>query len=362
MADIFRLYGPDYIAKYRDRLLPSHRRVIQDVRACRTEALGGHVYRCPQCQEEHYRYHSCKNRHCPKCQNDQTDRWLKQQQNLLLSVPHFMATFTLPQGLRHLARSHQKLIYDLLFQASSQSLQKLAGDPKYVGGILGLIGVLQTWTRDLRYHPHVHYLIPGGGLAPDGRTWLSARHNYLLPEKPLAKIFRAKFRDLLKRTALFDQVPSKVWQQGWVVDILPVGSGEATLKYLAPYIFRVAISNKNILTLKEGQVTFRYRDSQTHTVRTATVKAEEFIRRFLQHVLPRGFQKVRTYGLLNPRQRRLLRIVKEQLQIPSSDPKDRIGSIDLHTPIPAKARTFCCPQCHCEMIQISQIPKKRGPP
>jgi len=254
-----------------------------------------------------------------------------------------------------------------------------------------MIGVLQTWTRDLRYHPHVHYLIPGGGLSPDGQTclppacagtadrspgdrqaWLPARRDYLLPEKPLAKIFRAKFRDMLKKANLFDQVPPTVWSQDWVVDIIPVGSGEAALKYLAPYIFRVAISNKNILALEDGNVTFRYRDSQTDTVRTATVTAEEFIRRFLQHVLPRGFQKVRTYGLLNPRQRRLLRIVKEQLQVASSDPEDlsacghaqagRTAQARLHTPIPPRATGFRCPRCRCEMIQICQIPRKRGPP
>jgi len=244
-----------------------------------------------------------------------------------------------------------------------------------------MIGVLQTWTRDLRYHPHVHYLIPGGGLSPDGQTclppacagtadrspgdrqaWLPARRDYLLPEKPLAKIFRAKFRDMLKKADLFDQVASEVWRQDWVVDIIPVGSGEAALKYLAPYIFRVAISNKNILALDDGNVTFRYRDSQTDTVRTATVTGEEFIRRFLQHVLPRGFQKVRTYGLLNPRHRHLLFVVKEQCSSGSPRAASQAAQSPPSNPPPSRPTAFACPRCQCEMVRIGRIPRKRGPP
>ncbi len=359
LADIFRLHGPEYLAKYQDRLLPSHRRAIQDICDCRTEAMGGHIYRCPQCQQEHYQYHSCKNRHCPKCQNDRADRWLDQQRNLLLPVPYFMATFTLPQGLRRLARSRQKVVYDLLFQASQQALQKLAADPKYVGGALGMIGVLQTWTRDLRYHPHVHYLIPGGGLAPDG-TWQTAQYNFLLPEKPLSQIFRAKFRDLLKKAGLFDQVLPDLWQKDWVVDIIAVGSGEAALKYLAPYVFRVAISNRNILALKDGRVTFRYHNAKTKATETATVTAEQFIHRFLHHVLPRNFQKVRTYGLLHPQKRDSLARVKELLHHDTlGDAESRPHSAQ-H--IPDRHTAVLCPSCACEMIHIGQIFRKRGPP
>jgi hypothetical protein len=359
LADIFRLHGPEYLAKHQDRLLPSHRRAIQDICDCRTEAMGGHIYRCPQCRQEHYQYHSCKNRHCPKCQNDRADRWLDQQRNLLLPVPYFMATFTLPQGLRRLARSRQKVVYDLLFQASQQALQKLAADPKYVGGTLGMIGVLQTWTRDLRYHPHVHYLIPGGGLAPDG-AWQTAQYNFLLPEKPLSQIFRAKFRDLLKKANLFDQVTPDIWQKDWVVDIIAVGSGEAALKYLAPYVFRVAISNRNILALKDGHVTFRYRNAKAKTTDTATVSAEQFIRRFLHHVLPRNFQKVRTYGLLHPKQRDSLAHVKELLHRKNLENAESAPLSTRH--IPNHHTPFLCPSCACEMIHIGQIFRKRGPP
>ena len=363
LAEILRLHGPDYMAIYQDRLLPSHRRAIQDICACRTETLGGHLYRCPQCHKEHYQYHSCKNRHCPKCQNDQVERWIDQQRALLLPVPYFMATFTLPGSLRRLVRSNQKALYHLLFQASRQALQKLASDPKYIGGTLGMIGILQSWTRDLRYHPHVHYLIPGGGLTLDGYTWRPAKYNnYLLPEKPLARIFRAKFRDLLKKAGLFDLVPPQIWRQHWVVDIIPVGTGEAALKYLAPYIFRTAISNRNILTLKDGLVTFRYRASKTNTSRTTTLPAQQFIGRFLQHVLPRGFQKVRTYGLLHPKQRHLLAIVKEQLH--PDDPVTAEPSREPSSPhhIPPSPAPVLCPRCACEMVHIAEIRRKRGPP
>ena len=359
LADIFRLHGPEYLAKYQDRLLPSHRRAIQDICDCRTEAMGGHVYRCPECQQEHYQYHSCKNRHCPKCQNEQADRWIDQQRNLLLPVPYFMATFTLPEGLRHLTRRQQKVIYDLLFQASRQALQKLAADPKYVGGALGMIAVLQTWTRDLRYHPHVHYLIPAGGLAPDG-AWRPAHGHYLLPEKPLSQIFRAKFHDLLKKTNLFDQVPPPIWQKHWVVDIIAVGSGETALKYLAPYVFRVAISNRNILALKDGRVTFRYRNAKTKETETATLSAEQFIRRFLQHVLPRNFQKVRTYGLLHPKQRDSLTLVKELLHRNNPHDDEAVPLSPRRISDPHTA--FLCPSCACEMMRIGQIFRKRGPP
>jgi putative transposase/transposase-like zinc-binding protein len=319
-------------------------------------------FHCPQCRREHYQYPSCQNRHCPKCQHEQAERWLEQQRRLLLPVAYFLATFTLPAGLRRLARGHQKVLYALLFQASPQALQKLAADPKYIGGSLGLLGVLHSWTRDLRYHPQVHALIPGGGLAPDGHTWRPARYNYLLPEKPLAQLFRATFRDLLKKAGLFTQVPSKSWDQDWVVDILAVGNGEAALKYLAPSVFRVAISHRNLLALQDGHVTFQYRHAQTKTTQTATLPAETFIGRFLQHVLPRGFQKVRTYGLLHPTQHPRFAVVKEQVQAdsPQRIPPSYDSRAAAHRPAPpAPVR---CPRCACAMLHICEIRGRRGPP
>src|SRR5215813_6075133 len=180
VADIFRLHGPDDRAKFADRMLPSHRRVMEDIERCRTEALGGQVYYCANCQDYLYSYHSCKNRHCPKCQNDQAEQWLEQQQRWLLPVSHFMVTFTLPDELRTLARSHQKTVYNILFRASSEALHALAADPRFIGGQIGMVGVLHTWTRDLRYHPHVHYIVTGGGLSAEGH-WRPARPDFLVP-------------------------------------------------------------------------------------------------------------------------------------------------------------------------------------
>jgi hypothetical protein len=216
VADIFRLHGPDYRAKFADRMLPSHRRAMEDICRCRTEALGGQVYYCANCQDHRYSYHSCKNRHCPKCQNDQANEWLVKQQNLLLPVTHFLVTFTLPEELRSLARANQKIVYHILFRASSEALQQLALDPRFIGGRIGMVGVLHTWTRDLMYHPHVHYIVTGGGLTEDGK-WNSSRPDFLLPVKALSPIFRAKFRDQLKKTELFNQVDERIWAKAWVV-------------------------------------------------------------------------------------------------------------------------------------------------
>jgi hypothetical protein len=204
-----------------------------------------------------------------------------------------MVTFTLPAPLRPLARSNQKLMYKLLFQTSAAALQELAQDPRFVGGQIGLVGVLQSWGRDMSYHPHAHFLVPGGGLSADGQQWLASRARFLVPAKPLSKLFRGKFRAALKKSELYQHVPLSVWQQDWVVDAKAVGNGQAALKYLAPYIFRVAISNKRIVKVAEGQVTFRYTPSGGKKSKRCTLPAEEFMRRFLQHVLPKGFIKVR---------------------------------------------------------------------
>jgi len=234
LAEIVQHYGSSYEATYSRRLLPSHRRALQDIALCRTAALGGHLYHCDRCDEIHYQYHSCQNRHCPQCQHNQGQQWLEHQQKALLPVPYFMVTFTLPSALQEITRRHQKVVYNILFRSSATALQELAWDPRYVGGRIGMVGVLHTWGRQLNYHPHVHYLVPAGGLSADDEGWLSARHNFLIPVKALSILFRAKFRDALKETDLFDQVPAPVWQQDWVTHCKPVGKGEGALKYLAP--------------------------------------------------------------------------------------------------------------------------------
>ena len=265
---------------------------------CRTEALGGQVYRCPQCDELAYRYHSCRNRHCPKCQYQSTQQWLEKQPALRLPVPYFLVTFTLPAEIRTVAQKDPQLIYNLLFRASAAATQKLAQDPRFVGGKIGMIGVLHTWTRQLCYHPHVHspmkrgtpYLVPAGGFTKN-KEWIPAHNKFMLPVKALSKLFRAKFRDALRKQAGFEKVPSSVWEQAWVVHCKPVGGGGSALKYLASYVFRVAISNPRILKLSGGRVTFRYQASATGKIKTSSLSALDFMRRFLQHVLPKGFVK-----------------------------------------------------------------------
>lgn len=361
MADIFRLHGPQYRAKFSARMLPSHRRAMQDIEQCRTAALGGQLYYCAQCQEQRYSYHSCKNRHCPKCQNEQANQWLEEQKSLLLPVPYFMVTFTLPAELRPLARSNQKTIYHLLFRASSQALLKLARDPRFVGGRPGMVGVLQTWTRQLRYHPHVHYIVTGGGLTDDGR-WRASRADFLAHEKPLAIIFRAKLRDELKKAGLFAAVDRRVWKKRWVVDCEAVGTGEAAFKYLAPYIFRVALSNNRLRKLENGHVTFSYKESATAQVKSCSVTAEEFIRRFLQHVLPPRFIKVRYYGLLSPAQRPRLQLARQLLAVTSARPDPAALKTTDPASITQTPPPLSCPQCRGPLTLLGPLaPRGRAP-
>ena len=355
LAEIFHQHGPAYREKFKGRIPASHLKAIAAIEQCRTEALGGHVYTCDDCGGTRYSYHSCKNRHCPKCQNEAGQQWLARQQALLLPVPYFMVTFTLPEGLRALARSNQRLVYDVLFQTSAAALQTLAADARFVGGQLGFLGVLQTWSRDLTYHPHVHYLVPGGGLSADGQTWLRARNAFFVHVKPLSRLYRAKFRAALAKTDLLAQVPASVWRQEWVVHCQPVGSGQAALKYLAPYIFRVALSNKRILKLQDGQVTFRYRDSATRRWQSCTLPAEEFIRRFLQHVLPKGFQKVRYYGFFSAGQRQRLQQAHHLLG--TANPP--VSALATQAPAQPPGPRLLCPTCGQPMRRTQTLLPQR---
>jgi len=360
LADIFRLHGPAYRAKFGSRMLPSHHRALQDIEQCRTAARGGQLYYCQQCDEQRYSYHSCKNRHCPKCGNEQANQWLEQQQQLLLPVPYFLVTFTLPAELRPLARSQQKLLYHLLFRASAAALLKLAQDPRFVGGTLGMVGVLQTWTRDLRYHPHVHYLVTGGGLSKQG-SWRSAAKDFLVHEQPLGMIFRAKLRDALKQAGLFAQVERRVWKKDWIVDCRPVGSGLAACKYLAPYIFRVALSNHRLRSVENGNVTFTYKESATAQVKSCSLPAEKFISRFLQHVLPKRFIKVRYFGLLSPSNRHLLEQARQLLAATTSKPTRQTA-----VPAPSLKNTapplLTCPHCRGPLTLLGPLtPRGHSP-
>lgn len=361
LADIVYQYGDAYLEKYSKRMLSSHRRVLRDIAQCRTAALGGHVYHCAACNETHYQYHSCQNRHCPQCQNDRGQQWLDKQQELLLPTPYFMVTFTLPAELRDLVRRNQQTGYNSLFRASAAALQNLAWDPHYVGGQIGMVGVLHTWGRNLSYHPHVHYLVPAGGLAADRESWIKTRHDFLVPVKALSILFRAKFRDTLKETDWFDQIPAQVWHKDWVVHCKAVGSGLSALKYLAPYIFRVAISNNRILKVTDGKVTFRYRESDTRKWRTSTLIVEEFLRRFLQHVLPKGFVKVRYYGLFSPGLRHWLAVIRLWLDT-SGQEEINPNAVDDGVDVEPQHQVLC-PTCGQVMQWVKKLrPRSRCPP
>lgn len=351
LADIFRQYGNRYVEKYNAQILPSHQKAMHNIINCRTPSLGGQSWRCDHCGNIHYSYHSCRNRHCPKCQNDRSDQWLQKQLELLLPIPYFMATITVPKGLRMLFRSHQKLCYNLLFRASVQAIMTLTNDPKYLGADVGMMGVLQTWARNLVYHPHIHFLITGGGVTPDGKRWKYASDNFLVHVKPLSILIRAKFKQALNSHPTFLKIPANVWKQSWVCHIEPVGSGEAILKYLTPYIFRVAISDKNILSCKDGKVSFRYKDAQTKTDRIRTMDVLDFIHTFLQHVLPRGFVKVRYFGFLATRKRSSLVYIKELINERFECKK-----------IKSAKKPMTCPHCGHVLIFIAELPRHRGPP
>ena len=296
VADILRATGPELCARL--AVLPSQKRALQAIQQCRTAALGGQVYGCTDCGKLQYSYHSCGNRHCPKCHGQRTERWLQQQRGRLLPCPYFLLTFTLPSELRALARSQQKLLYGLLLNTAAASVQKLCADPKWLGAQPALLGVLHTWTRAMLYHPHAHFLVSAGGLSTEGQRWVPAQHpNFLVPVRALSVIFRAKLRDRLRRAGLLPQVPAKVWKQKWVVHAQHAGGGQKVLDYLGRYVFRIAISNSRLETLEPGQVTFRYRDHRTQQLKRVRLPLQEFVQRFLQHVLPSGLTKVRHYGL-----------------------------------------------------------------
>lgn len=353
LGEIFRQHGAVYRGKYGRRMPPNHHQVMRAIERCRTKALGGHVYQCPDCGELQYRYHSCRNRHCPQCQQGTAQQWLEKQKDLLLPTPYFMLTFTLPEGMRRVARSHQKLFYNLLFRASVAATQKLSQDPRFIGGHVGMLGVLHTWGRTLTYHPHVHYLVPAGGVDKNG-SWIPARNAFLMPVKALAKIFRAKFRQALRKSDCYDEIPAKVWRQPWVVHCKAVGDGASALKYLAPYIFRVAISNKRIVKMSDTHVTFRYRSTKTGKIKTCTLLAEEFIRRFLQHVLPKGFVKVRYYGFFSPGLRPRLAPLREQLD--RAYPQPDAHTNDSQSQANQQPDHLLCPVCGQIMRKLKPIP------
>jgi hypothetical protein len=362
LTKIFRKYREIYLERYGQRILPSHRRALSDIIMCRTEALGGQVFQCGQCGKRHYAYHSCRNRSCPQCHGTQTREWLNARAPELLPVPYFHLVFTLPKELRNLVRTHQEALLSALMRAAGYALMKLARDPRYLGGKIGILAVLHTWTRAMIYHPHVHCLVPGGGISPDGQ-WLSARKGFLVPVTALSMIFRAKFMELARKSLADVKLPESVWKTPWVVYAKPsVQGAEKVLRYLARYVHRIAITNNRILSSANGQVTFRYQDSRDKRWKTMTLEILEFMRRYLQHVLPRGFHKVRYYGLLAPGNRHQLDKIKTLL----ADPNEQLDACPgqaMADPLPSVDARHC-PYCATgTLVWVAWIrPCGRSPP
>jgi hypothetical protein len=367
LADIVRTHGPLYIAKQGNRLLPSQRSALRAITQCRTEALGGHVYTCEKCRQVQYRYHSCRNRHCPKCQQQEAQEWLEKNSEFLPEAPYYLITFTLPAGIRKFAYRNQKAVYGALFRASAKAMQKLAWDKRFLGGLIGILSNLHTWKRDLGYHPHVHCLVPAVGMDEEGHAVNPKRKGFLFPVRALSRLFRGEFRrqvacgqKALGRESLEGDIPQGIWKDEWVVHCKPVGGGKTALKYLAPYVFRVALSNRRLVKMEGDQVTFSYKDSRSKEAKYCTLTAETFLYRFLQHILPRGFVKVRYYGLFAPGMRKVLAALREQLGAGK-------GSEEGNTKEEGKAtideeETVSCPVCGIAMQRKSVAPKRGRPP
>ena len=304
VTDVFRRFADDYLSAHGAVLLPSHRRAIADILTCRTEALGGHRWRCDHCSAEVYSYHSCKNRSCPTCHRDQTERWLAARKAELLPCPYFHITVTVPAELRDMLRTNQRDGYAALMQATAEAVVELAHDRRYTGGTVGVLAVLHTWTQQLVYHPHVHCLVTGGGVSDDGRSWCPARPHYLVPTAALANLVRGKMVALLKKRRPDLVVPEAMWRKPWVVHCTAWGNGaDAVLQYLARYVFRIAITSSRIVSLDDSGVTIRHRERASGRWLRTRLSGHEFMRRFLQHVLPKGLHKVRYYGLWHPSRR-----------------------------------------------------------
>jgi hypothetical protein len=355
--DILHHFGPAYMKKYQDRMSQDQIKALKALSGCRSATAGSVVFRCLQCSRLYQVPKSCGNRHCPTCQGAKAKAWLAEQQARLLPCAYFMMTFTVPAEFRAFMRSHPRQCYQAIFQAAYQSLIQLARDPKYLGSDrLGMTGVLHTWGRDLNYHPHVHFIVPGGAISQTGDQWLSSRSDFLVPVLALSKIYRAKFKELMKFYGLLEAIEPDVWTKAWNVNCQAVGDGRDSLRYLAPYVFRVAIGNHRISDVKtleddSGLVTFMVKPSGQRRYRPLTVTAEEFIRRFLQHVLPKGFQKVRHFGFMHKRSKVsltwLVMLVTVTLNM--------VYVLTIIRPTPPAKPAMRCAHCGGQLVYVCQI-------
>jgi len=361
LAHVVRKHGPEYLDQFGDRMPHNHKRALFAIAACRTEDMGGHLEECDRrCGHVAYAYHSCKNSSCPKCHGADTATWLAKREAELLPVPYFHLVFTLPSELRRVVRKNQNSLYGILFEAAIKALNKLGLDHNYLGGQLGMVAVLHTWTRAKEYHPHLHLLVPGGCLDHNG-IWRPARKKFLVPVKALSPVFRAIFMKRARKALPAETFPQEVWNKDWVVFSRPTfKKTNKVLTYLSRYVYRVAIANNSIIALENDHVTFRYQDVDTRQWKTMRLPAMEFLRRFLQHVLPKGFHKVRYYGFLHPANKKTLR--RLQLLLWERDHK-RADEAKQGIAAGTKA-TKVCPCCkEGIMVVVSLLPRRsRSPP
>ncbi len=370
VADIIREAGQSFIENNRGWLTWLHLKVLRAIEHCRTAALGGHLDRCSQCGHRAISYNSCRNRHCPKCQTNARNKWLAARSAELLPVRYFHVVFTLPHELAALALQNKRVVYDLLFRASAETLIEVAADPKHLGARIGFMSVLHTWGQNLLHHPHVHCVIPAGGLASDRSAWIPSTSKFFLPVKVLSRVFRGKFDAGLKRAFRrgrlsfhgslsslaepknFQRLRRQLFRHDWVVYAKrPFGGPEHVLHYLARYTHRVAISNHRLVSFENGRVTFRWKDyAHGGKTREMTLSADEFLRRFMLHVLPRRFVRIRHFGFLTNRHRSAAIALCRQLmgEAPKAQPEPSPSA-------PAPASTWRCPRCAGTMIIIRRL-------
>jgi predicted Zn-ribbon and HTH transcriptional regulator len=377
VADIFRTYGPQYREKV--SLPRSHLKVMRAIETCRTAELGGHLERCDSCGFERNAYNSCRNRHCPKCQSLARAQWLQERQAELLPVEYFHLVFTLPHELNPLTLGNKKVIFDLLFQVVGATLEEFAANPQNgLGGRIGFTAILHTWDQRLLDHFHLHCVVPGGALSFDGRRFLRAKRGYLFPVKALSRVFRGKFIDALKKIYAKDQIafPKRItslgteegfsrlvdqlWQKEWVVySKAPFDGPEKVLEYLGRYTHRVAISNHRLVNVAEGLVTFRYRDRRDRDqLKETTLSAHEFIRRFLLHVVPSSFKRIRHFGFLANRcKKRNLAQCRELLGLPAGLPEIAEETLQERMLRLTGVDITQCPRCQQgRMVRVMELP------
>ena len=372
VAHVLRQFAPSYLERFGAAILPSHRRAILDILACRTQAMGGHVYRCQDCGEVFHVYHACRNRACPACHARQSEAWLAARTAELLPCPYYHVCVTVPAELRQVFRAHQSDCYGLLMKAAAQALTALCNDKRYMGATPAVLAVLHTWSATLDYHPHVHLLVSGGGIDQHGAIWREAKHPFLVPVRALSKLVCGKFRALLKkhRPDLDAQLPGKVWSKSWVAWSKHWGQGQTTvLAYLARYVHRIAITNHRIVAMDHNTVTLRYKHRKSAQWRTCTLKGHEFIRRFLQHVLPKGLHKVRYYGLWHPAKRPQRQNARRVLQLAKppdtkhTDATPNTTPVFAATPQPQSQELPgpTCPHCRSQATRHLRILQPQPP-